>query len=184
MNYNMSEEKWKDIKQLEGRYMISSKGKVWSVYSNRCLNVRLDSYGYPGIVLRLGGNGSKQLTRPIHRLVAEAFIPNPNKYPCVNHKDEDKTNNHIENLEWCTWRYNVTYGTRIERVKRSTDYNEIAKKISRPIIQRDKEGKFINKWDSIAACAKQLGFDNSSLSKCCKGKIKTAYGYKWEYANK
>ena len=120
------EEFWKDIEGYEGWYQVSSQGRVRSVerYVNykktglsnrksRILKAKKDYYGY--MVVNLSVN-CKVKTMKIHRLVADAFIPNPDNLPCVNHKDEDKTNNFVDNLEWCSVAYNNTYGTRIDRV--------------------------------------------------------------------
>ena len=100
---------WKDCKGYEGLYQVSDKGRVWSVRKQKIIKAFENSYGYMEIVLT-AKNGKKKYER-IHRLVAIAFIPNPNNYPQVNHKDEDKTNNCVENLEWCTPRYNTLYSS-------------------------------------------------------------------------
>lgn len=116
------EEKWLDIKDYEGLYQISNLGKVKSLekkagFSNRkerILKQHLDKDGYVKVYL-CKNNKVKFLS--IHRLIAEAFIPNPNNLPQINHKDENKANNKIENLEWCTCKYNINYGTRTKRQK-------------------------------------------------------------------
>ena len=113
-------EEWKDIKNYEGLYQISNFGNVKSLkkkagHSTRCekiLKTHLDKDGY--VYVTLCKNNKTHLAT-IHRLIAEAFIPNPDNLPQINHKDEDKTNNNIDNLEWCTCKYNINYGTRTER---------------------------------------------------------------------
>ena len=122
-------EKWKDIEGFEGRYKISNFGRVKSVertvyyrgtnqtcadfdVAKYCPEIILKTFvarGYEHISLR---KGSKSKTYSIHRLVATHFIPNPNNYPSINHKDENKLNNKSDNLEWCTHKYNSNYGTR------------------------------------------------------------------------
>lgn len=99
----------KDIKGYEGLYAVTSCGKVWSYKTNKFLKPIDDCYGY----LRV--NFGRKHFR-IHRLVAEAYLENPNNYKQINHKDEDKTNNCINNLEWCDAKYNNAYGTHRERV--------------------------------------------------------------------
>lgn len=110
------QEIWKDVVGFEGYYQVSSLGRVMSLnrkYSGEHLmSPTKDKMGYMIVCLRKQGyKGNKK----VHRLVAEAFIPNPDNLPQVNHKDEDKTNNNVENLEWCDCRYNINYGTVIER---------------------------------------------------------------------
>ena len=112
----------------------------------------------------------KTLKKYVHRLIAEAFIPNPNNYPYINHKNENKLDNRIENLEWCTPQYNINYGTRNERAKKS---------LYKSVIQIDKNNKIIKKWDSINEAQKEFKIKN--ISTCCKGKRKTAGGFIWKY---
>lgn len=119
------EELWVDIKGYEGFYQVSNFGRVRSLprvivrkgyvsqhFNGKYLKSMIDKCGY----LHVNLYKDKLKTVKVHRLVAEAFIPNPDNLPCVNHKDEDKTNNQVDNLEWCTHAYNNSYGTHIERV--------------------------------------------------------------------
>ena len=99
---------WRDVKGFEGLYKVNRKGEIYSLLKNIIRPPKDNGYGYDSITLNKNG---KKITRYIHRIVAEAFIPNPNNYPMVNHKDENKKNNNVENLEWCTASYNVNYGT-------------------------------------------------------------------------
>lgn len=136
---------WKDIKNYEGYYQISNLGNIKSLErivkvnnngdfgkkQERVLKPHLQNNGYYYITLY---KGNKRKNNLIHRLVADAFIDNPNNYPIINHKDENKQNNNVENLEWCTYSYNVNYGTAIERANENKkDYavsDETRKKIS------------------------------------------------------
>lgn len=105
-------EDWKDIKGYEGEYQISSCGRVRSLKTNRVLKLYEGDYSR----VCLCKNGVKK-TWKVHRLVADAFIPNPDNLPEINHKDENKYNNCVENLEWCSKVYNNNYGTKTERTE-------------------------------------------------------------------
>lgn len=105
-------EEYRQIIGYENLYAVSNLGFVKSIKRNKQLNIVIDRYGYP--VVHLCKNHKPKYVK-IHRLVAQAFIPNPNDLPEVNHKDENKLNNNVENLEWCTNKYNQTYGTVIKR---------------------------------------------------------------------
>lgn len=107
----------------------------------------------------------------IHRLVADAFLSNPNNYPVVNHINEDKTDNRVENLEWCTRSYNINYGTSINKIRKSKQ---------KGCVQMDMEGNVIKEWECIRVAQRTLKISN--ISKCCMGKMKTTGGYKWKYA--
>ena len=166
-------ENWKDIKGYEGLYQISDQGNVFSVRSNKILKLGLKSGGYKKV--NLSKNGLTK-TYTIHRLVAEAFIPNPNNLPCINHKDERLSNNCVDNLEWCTVSYNINYGTRNNRVSKKLTNGE--RSIS--IKQLSLDGIIIAIWPN-AYEAKRNGYSQSAINECCQGKRKTHKGYKWEY---
>lgn len=169
MEYN-SNEIWRDVVGYEGRYQASDLGNIKSLISNKILKPRIDKNGYFKVILYTG-NGDKKEFR-LHRLIAETFIPNPENLPCVNHIDEDKTNNAVDNLEWCTVAYNNTYGTRLERMSKTR---------SKPIIQLSLEGDFIREWNSTREAAEFMGCCRENINRCLVGVTKTAYGYKWKY---
>ena len=150
-------------------YTISDKGEIVNTNTNKELKGYIRKDGYVIISLSKGG---KKYKCYLHRLVAETFIPNPDNLPQVNHKDEDKTNNCVSNLEWITPKDNCNYGTRNERQGLGH---------SKPIQQYDLEGNFIKEWDSAAQVERDLGFNHQNISKCCLGQQKTAYNYKWRY---
>lgn len=156
-----------DIRGYEGLYAITSCGKVWSYKRKKFLSQRLDRYGY--LLVNLSKDGVAK-TYLVHRLVAETYIPNPLGLPQVNHRSENKTENHINNLEWISVKDNVNYGTRNERAARAN---------SKPVhcVELDRV------FPSIKAAAKELGTYEQSIIGCCKGKQKTARGYHWEYAS-
>ena len=172
----MNNKVWKDIEGYEGLYKISDKGRVKSLKQGKekILKPLCDRLGYLFINLYKNGDMKKCL---IHRLVAQAFIPNTNSLPQVNHKDEDKTNNKVENLEWCSAKYNNSFGTRIQRVAEKMTNG----KTSKPVLQYTKDGKFVKEWKSTHDIERNLGYDHSLISACCRGKYKSAYGYVWKY---
>ena len=164
-------EEWRDIEGYEGLYQISNLGRVRSLNCRGhkgCIGIltpRLDGKGYEMVALYKEG---KARNTKVHRLVAQAFIPNPNNYPQVNHKDENKTNNDVKNLEWCTNEYNHNYGTRNERVGKS---------LSKKVICIT-TGEIFN---SMREACRKYNIHPGSMTECCQGKRKTAGRYKWEY---
>lgn len=108
----------------------------------------------------------------IHRLVMETFSNNSNNLPCINHKDENPYNNSLDNLEWCTYKYNTNYGTCIQRRK---------DKISKTVNRFDMNMKYIDSFDSASDAGNELNIDISSISKCARGERKSAGGYVWKY---
>lgn len=173
----MDKEIWKNIDGYDGNYQISNYGNVRSM--DRIVHGRND-YFQNGKILKNANDGrydfvrisynGKNKTHYIHRLVAEYFIPNNNNYPCVNHKDENKQNNYVDNLEWCTQKYNVNYGER---------NNKISQKLGTKVA-RIKNGE-IDKVYNTQAEAKKDGFLQSQISKCCNGLLKTHRGYEWKF---
>ena len=165
----LNNEIWKDIPEYEGLYQVSNLGRV---KNNKGLirKPRLYKDGYFDITL---SKNNKKRTKRINRLVSLAFIPNPNNYPMVNHKDENKLNNRLSNLEWCTNKYNINYGTHNERM---------AETLSKSIIMCDKQGNELKEFKSLLDASKYLNKPNSStICNCLNGRYKSAYGYKWKY---
>ena len=169
-------EVWKDIKDYEGHYQVSDKGRVKSVKfgKERILSIRRFKFGY--LLVTLWKN-HKMKTFTIHRLVAQAFLTNLQNLPQINHKNEDKTDNKVDNLEWCDVKYNNNYGTRIKRI---TEKN-INGKRSKPVIQYTKTGEFIKEWKSTHDIERNLGYSQSHISSCCLGKRKSVHNYIWKY---
>ena len=155
---------WKDIEGYEGLYKISNMGRVYSLYRNKILSPGIDTSGYK--VVNLCKN-RKQKTRTVHRLVAEAFIENPNNYPIINHKDENKENNIISNLEWCTCKYNINYSSKNGKaISERMKGNNNAKRRKVKCITTGE--KFI----SISEAARKYNVHRTDISKVCKGKQK------------
>ena len=163
---------WKDIPGYEGIYQVSNLGNVRSMNYHGTGIVKLltptMSGGYPRVMLSKNG-----IARGfhVHRLVGIAFIPNPHGYDCINHKDETRTNNRVENLEWCTKAYNNTYGT-------SQTRHAITRSL--PILQI-LNGVVVKRWDSIQDVV-AFGYNASNVCQCCKNKRYSHKGYEWHYA--
>ena len=154
-------------------YSVTDDGRVFSLNYNHTGKKKEVKpgicRGYYRIGLWIGGEPKNFF---VHRLVALAFIPNPDNLPIINHKDENPSNNNVENLEWCSIKYNNTYGTRLER-------SAIAR--SKPIKQFSKDGIFIKDWINAREIERELGYKHSCISQCCSGKLKSAHGYIWRY---
>lgn len=155
---NLPNEEWEDIKGFECLYMVSNYGRVKGIKRNKILREGYNQKGYSQVCLT---KHNKKKTYKVHRLVAQAFIPNPNNLPEVNHKDENKKSN----LEWCTCDYNINYS------------------LSKKVAQYDEQGRFIRVWQSISDIVKENNYSSTFISRCCKNKCKRAYGYNWEYIN-
>jgi hypothetical protein len=195
---------WKEIEDYPN-YMVSNEGRVKNIKTNKLLKPRFNDRGYISVVLY--NNGSNHTFR-INRLVAMAFIPNPENKPEIDHIDTNPLNNMVENLRWVTHKENMNNpltrfklknnngwrkGLEKAKIKRWENHKKQPPKdknkdIKRPyqnisVLQFTKEGKFIKKWDSITAA--QIGTQQKScgnIQTCCNNKRKTAGGYIWMYA--
>lgn len=167
----MTEEIWCPIKGFEGLYEVSDKGRVKSIGygKERILKPRRNTRGYLRVNIYKNG---EQKTYLVHRLVAKTFTPNPHNLPEVNHKDENKENNSVQNLEWCSEKYNSNFGSRNQR---------IADKKSKPVLQYTKSGEFVKEWKSAVDVQRNLKYSQGNISSCCNGKLKSAYGFIWKY---
>ena len=162
---------FKDIKDYEGLYQVSNLGRVYSIRNNKILKPKLNKCGYLSVNLKYKGS---HVTKSIHRLVSQAFIENPYNFPQVNHKDEDKTNNCVDNLEWCTAKYNINYGTCRERT---------AQHFRKPVLMFDLNNNFIKEFNSAAEAGSYVNGNSSNIIGCCLmyEHYNSAYGYKWKY---
>lgn len=182
------EELWKDIVGYEGRYQVSSFGRVRSVsrivnrprgttrlVESKVLSLQKNKFGYLRILLI--DKNHKAKTCSVHRLVALTFIPNPNNLPMVNHKDENKENNSVENLEWCDAAYNTSYGTAIQRR---------SEKRRRKVEMIDKySGKTLKVFNSVQEASNESGISRQLITDVCMKRPRkyTAGGYIWRYAD-
>lgn len=187
----MENEIWRDIVGFEGRYQVSNWGNVKSLnYRNRGFSKNLtpktNNRGYLWVELI---KYKKRKCFLIHRLVAQAFVDNPNGFEFVNHKDEKPSNCNANNLEWCNRSYNAKYSInrhpeRYKNTKRKGKKRTNIKYEKHLINQLSLDGSFLKSWNSFWEIGKEFNYRTSSLKECCEGKRKTAYGYKWEFADK
>lgn len=180
------EEIWRDIKEYEGLYQISNLGRVKSLervskhtkgymvhYKEKILTPTSEKNGYARVILTKNGT-SKCTHHSVHRLVAKAFLPNPKNLPEVNHIDEDKINNCVDNLEWCTHKYNSNYGMRNKKLSEAKHNNTYNTKqvlcVETGII-----------YDSAHEANRQTNINLTNICRVCRGERHIAGGYHWKY---
>lgn len=165
----------KPIKDFEELYLIYDDGKVWSIKRKQYLKQEMMNTGYFRVSLYKNGTIYHKF---VHRLLAETFIPNPDNLPCVNHKDENKQNNTLSNLEWITQKDNTNYGTGLARRVQQQINNPHR---SRRVVQYDLDFNEIRKYPSIMEAERQTGYANTNISKACKETRRTVGGCYWRY---
>lgn len=171
----MEEEIWKPISDYEGLYEVSNLGRVKSLNyrhtgKEKILSPVKGVSGYLRVNLYKGGKCKEYY---IHRLVLMTFNPVVDMDRLeINHLDEDKTSNVLENLEWCDRSYNINYGTHNARV---------AEKQYIPVVQLSIEGRYIRSWKGTNDAEREEGFNHGNINSCCRGRLKTHGGYKWQY---
>ena len=164
---------WKDIEGYKG-YQVSNLGRIKSLNyrgtgKEAILFQTQNKSGYMQTMLCKDG---KQKACRVHRLVAQAFVPNYGNLPEVNHIDENKQNNTADNLEWCDRIYNVRYGTGIQRARAQ---------LAKPVEQLTLDGEVVGRWESTRE-AERNGFNSSAICAVCKGKKHSYKGFLWRYA--
>lgn len=179
------EEIWKTIPGYENLYEVSNLGRIKSLSRTkkashgsiqkvpekiRALSYGTNGEGYASIVLSKNG---KNKTFLVHRLVAQLFIPNPKNFPIVNHKDENKRNDSVDNLEWCDYTYNNTY--------RDIHIRRDLSNVNRKIIQYDLDMNEIKRWNSLSEACDFYNIQSANIIKCCKGERIHCAGFKWRY---
>ena len=185
------EEVWKDIYYTDsitgelidyrGKYQASNRSRIKSLnfrntgkekIMNQTFN-KITGYNYVSLL-----KNGKYKNHTVHRIISHLFIPNPNNLPYINHKDEDKTNNRVENLEWCDSQYNNSYGTKTGRISKKLKGNKCAAK---PVLQYTLDGIYLNDYPSIVEAAEENICNHQLITKCCKHKRNKTGGYRWEY---
>ncbi len=180
---------WKDIEGYEGLYQVSNLGRVKSLksYKNGKNGIKIPKQekilknslvkrtGYYRVSLSRNG---AFISQQVHRLVAKAFIPNPAGYSQINHKDENKSNNVVNNLEWCDSKYNNNYGAHSQHISETRRKN---KKGYKKVVQYDLDNNLICEYESTREAARTLNIQNSIISRCCRGLKKTYKNSIWKY---
>ncbi|QOR58314.1 HNH endonuclease [uncultured phage cr106_1] len=167
---------WKDIVGYEGLYKVSNLGRIKNK-KDRLLSPYHNTNGYISVDLYKNGKVNKLR---VHRIVAEAFILNPNNLPIINHKNEDKTDNSVSNLEWCNYSYNLSYGNRVEKMFK-TRLDKNTKTAQKEVIQYDLEGNILNIFTSISEASKLTGISCGAIWQSCKKGHITNKKFKWNY---
>ena len=173
------EETWKDVDGYNGKYQISDLGRVRSYAQDRKNGkIKTGSFTHKGYLsyAMYDDEGNKKF-HPVHRLVASAFLDNPNDCDQVNHKDEDKTNNRVDNLEWCDTEYNVNYGT---RNRRAAEANLCCPATSKKVYSVDRDGN-TRHYDSIGEAERATGSSHCNIVRALKGRRKTCGNLSWHY---
>jgi len=167
-------------------YFVHEDGRIWSGKTNKFLKPAYTKAGYASVEL-FNQEGNKRLL--IHRLVASAFIPNPDNLPQINHKDENPKNNHVDNLEWCSAKYNMNYGIGAKTRHWKVDYSKPCfrenaikngKKVARPVSMYSLDGNFIKTFESAAEASRQTGIQATNITKAVRTKY-NAGGFAWRY---
>lgn len=177
---------WRDVVGFEGKYRVSNKGRVcsvgrlkksgygtYSVSKSKLLSIQMYGREHNRATVHFSMDG-KTKNFLVHRLVAQAFIPNPDNLPQVNHKDENPLNNEVENLEWCTAQYNLTYNNLQKR-----NSEKRVKSGRYAVVQLDRNGNYVNEYLSAIEAARQIGCNLGSISRCICGARKHVRGCKW-----
>lgn len=188
---------WRPVVGFEDEYLVSDDGQIYSLHRSRVLKCKLSKQGYKRICLCSNGN---QRNASVHRVVAEAFIKNPDNKPTVNHINEIKTDNRVENLEWATNAEQNVHGTRRQRAAANTDWKRRTEKMDykaiaakhdyynmnkaqmKPVLQYDMDGFLIAGFESLNEAARSVGISAGHICCCLKGRRKSCAGYKWKYA--
>lgn len=178
-------ELWKDIPKFEGLYQASPSGNIKSLYRNKILKSEISKNGYSKVML---SKNRKRKLVSVHRLIAMTYLLNYSENLQVNHKDGNKQNNNINNLEMVTCQENIqhSFKNKLQIPKKGKEHPNYKKygiknKTSKKVNQYDLQGKFIRTWDSIMDVERTLKINNSNISSCCNNNKKSAGGYIWKH---
>lgn len=175
---------WKPVKEFEELYEVSNLGNIRKIgcknqFGKYKLFKEIKPYKNEKGYLRVGlSKNNKRIIKKMHRLVAETFLVNPDNLPEVNHIDGNKQNNRVDNLEWCTHQQNVIHSWKnnLSKVKIGSE-NHASKKVK----QYDKDGRLVKEWECMNDVQRELGINASHIGDVCRGRRKTAGGYKWDF---
>ena len=163
-------EEWRPVVGYEKTHLVSNKGRVYSLLGKRMLSPYISNTGYYMVMLK---SGKDRRGKTVHRLVAEAFICNPDSLPIVNHIDENKLNNRVENLEWCTYRYNMNY---------SKVHGKMIASIVKPVYQYDMDMNLVAVYESASDVQRKTGYSRGNIWCACQDPKRTRYNSHWSYA--
>jgi hypothetical protein len=163
------EEIWRDVVGYEGLYKVSNLGNVFSNYTDKIMKPGTTRDGYKYVFL---SRDKIRKMKTIHRLVAKAFLENPNNLPIVNHKDEDPSNNNVKNLEWCTITYNNTYND--VHIRR-------AQLLAKHVYRYNENGEIFEEYDSVHDAVRALNASSGDIVDCCNGNLNTYLNSVWSY---
>ena len=175
---DVSPVRWKPVLGYEGLYEVNQFGQIRNK-DGQIMRQRLKKAKYTVYKKVSLYKDGKYKHLYVHRIVAQAFIPNPQGFELINHKDEDGTNNIVDNLEWCDRSYNATYGNSPKKISKAFKGRESEKRIA--VYATNKSGDSAGEWDSITEAAKDVGCSTSEISGALKGKRKTVKGLIWNY---
>lgn len=164
-----SKMEWREVQEYD-HYEVNQYGDIRHKVRQKILKPRCNKGGYQYVNFKING---KNINFAVHRIVANAFIPNPNGYTEINHKDYDKTNNCVENLEWVNSSQNKQHAYLKEENRKSR---------GKSVNQYTKDGEFIKTYSSVSDAAREFNCTISAISNCCLGRTNTSQGYRWSFA--
>lgn len=191
----MSSEEWRDVVGYEGLYQVSNLGRVKSIGTinnyRRLKILRPQINGRKYLQVSLFDAQSKRKVKLVHQLVAQAFIDNPNGYKCIDHINNIKTDNRVENIRWCDYKMNMNNPitkNKVDKIRSSIcrqdwyiDKQRYSQSHSKKVLQYNLNGEFIKEWRTISEAARAYNTSVQAISRCCNGIVRTSMNYIWEF---
>lgn len=178
-------EEWREVRgvgEYIGLYEVSNLGRIRTIATGYIRSLTVSDRGYLTVLFKRRGNSKRFY---VHRLVANAFIPNPNNKRTVNHIDGNKQNNNVDNLEWATYEENISHSWKTGLRSSTKEQREAVSRLrSKPVLRIDPRTNEVCEFKSATEAAKCVDGHQANISACCRNKLKTAYGYFWKFAEK